>query len=225
MKAFVLFSNFSTDRFIKVYKPKQIVYTLSLVPYSFYTKLKAKKVISKIEPDDFVLLFFGRISKYKGVDALLNTFNSLHKQLPNLKLIIAGKGNIEYDFPESLKKLIDNRLIILNRFITNEELVQLMQITDVVVCPYLDATQSGVVMTSFAFNKKVISTRVGGLHEPITENQNGYTYSLYDEKGLENIIINLVNTGINNSFFLKEEYQAKYNAAKLTEVYKQLMEN
>ncbi|MDB5287241.1 MAG: glycosyltransferase [Mucilaginibacter sp.] len=226
MKSFILFSEFSTNRFIEIYKPRQKVHTLSLVPYNFYTKLNPKEIYNNIKPNDFVVLFFGRISKYKGINQLFNSFNNLYQKLPNLKVIIAGKGSIEYDFPENLKNEIDKRLIIINRFITNEELVQLMQITNIVVCPYLDATQSGVVMTAFAFQKKVIATRVGGLHEPIIENKNGFTYSLDNENGLDTIIENLVNnkTGT-QEFILKQEYQSHFNTKKLIEIYRQLIEN
>ncbi|MGX7835581.1 glycosyltransferase, partial [Campylobacter fetus subsp. venerealis] len=61
----------------------------------------------------------------------------------------------------------------INRYITNIELVQLIQESQFVICPYKDATQSGVIMTAFALNKPVLATNVGGLKEMVTHNRTG----------------------------------------------------
>jgi glycosyltransferase involved in cell wall biosynthesis len=121
---------------------------------------------------DNVLLFYGLINKYKGVEVLISAMKKVIKVLPELKLIIAGKGEIEYD----ITTLGDNFEII-NRYITNEEIAELNQLATLVVCPYFSASQSGVVMTSFAFNNPVLATNVGALPEVI---ENGKTGILID---------------------------------------------
>jgi glycosyltransferase involved in cell wall biosynthesis len=114
------------------------------------------------------ILFFGRISLYKGLNYLVDAVEIVKKIFPDVRVLIAGSGNIDI---ETKKKLNDN-YIIYNRYITNEELAGFIVNTGFVVCPYTDSTQSGVVMTSFAFGKPVIATSVGGFSDVI---ENGVT--------------------------------------------------
>jgi glycosyltransferase involved in cell wall biosynthesis len=126
----------------------------------------------EIRKSDKILLFYGLINKYKGVEVLISAMQKVIKVLPELKLIIAGKGNIEYDITT-----LGNNFEIINRYITNEEIAELNQLATLVVCPYFSASQSGVVMTSFAFNNPVLATNVGALPEVI---ENGKTGILID---------------------------------------------
>lgn len=106
------------------------------------------------------ILFAGKISRYKGLDYLLPAMREVHKVFPKTKLIVAGGGSFHFDVTEYEKlEYIDIR----NRFIPEEELVSLIKHSRFVVCPYTDATQSGVVMSAFAFAKPVVVTNVGGL--------------------------------------------------------------
>lgn len=104
------------------------------------------------------ILFFGRITPYKGIEYLLQAFKMMNRT--DVKLVIAGKGDYYFD----AKPYEDNPQIeFIHRFIPIEELSQLISGCLFCVCPYTDATQSGVVMSAFAFNKPVIATRVGGI--------------------------------------------------------------
>lgn len=123
------------------------------------------------ESSKFIILFFGRISPYKGIDVLLEAFLSIEKSFPNIKLIIAGSGNFYFD--TSLFQS-NPKIKFINRYITNEELVNLIYQSAIVVCPYKDATQSGVVMSAYALNKPVLATNVGGLPEMIDDSKTGY---------------------------------------------------
>ena len=116
------------------------------------------------------ILFFGQIASNKGLDILLPAMQKLHESNPSIKLVIAGKGKFNFDItPYQTLEYIDIR----NHFIPDEELAQLIQNSLFVVCPYKDATQSGVVMSAFAFNKPVIATNVGGFPEQVIHNQYG----------------------------------------------------
>ena len=116
------------------------------------------------------ILFFGQIASNKGLDILLPAMQEVHMQYPDAKLIIAGKGDFHFDItPYEDLDYID----IQNRFIPDQELANLIQDSVFVVCPYKDATQSGVVMSAFAYNKPVIATNVGGFPEQVVHNQYG----------------------------------------------------
>lgn len=115
-------------------------------------------------------LFFGQITSHKGIDILLEAMRQVQLQHPNMRLIIAGKGEFSFDTTEYEKlDYIEFR----HRFIPDDELATLIQDCYAVVCPYKDATQSGVIMSAFAFDKPVIATRVGGLPEQVINDRYG----------------------------------------------------
>jgi len=134
--------------------------------YSYFQIYNQSKYIKKRNQ----ILFFGRISPYKGIEELCRAFRLVATEFTDAKLIIAGSG--EYDFNIN-PFLVSPNYVFLNRYIPNAELVQLIQESQFVVCPYKDATQSGVIMTSFALDQPVVATNVGGLKEMIIHNQTG----------------------------------------------------
>jgi glycosyltransferase involved in cell wall biosynthesis len=120
-------------------------------------------------PDGSVL-FYGRISPYKGVENLIEATRIARKKIPGLKVIIAGKPNYAIDL-DSFRD--DPAFEIKDHFIENEDMVRMIEASDYVVCPYTDATQSGVVMTAYAFEKPVLATSVGGLPEVVEDGVTG----------------------------------------------------
>jgi glycosyltransferase involved in cell wall biosynthesis len=148
----------------------QNIFLSSLSVYEYLNRYK--KTVSKNEPDNrFTFLFFGRISPYKGIDLLLEAFIKIKNQLDKVNLIIAGNGKYWFDISKYKQQ---KDIEIINRYISNDELVSLIQQSDIVVCPYKDATQSGVIMSAFALNKPVIATRTGGLPEMVADKKTGY---------------------------------------------------
>ena len=132
------------------------------------------------------ILFFGRISPYKGIEYLIKAMDIVHRRIPDAILIIAGGG--ELYFRKSLYEGKDY-IKIFNRFLSLEELYGLLKISDITVCPYTDATQSGVIMTSYAACVPVVATRVGGLPEMILE---GKTGELVTPKNTEELARNIL---------------------------------
>lgn len=120
------------------------------------------------------ILFFGRISKYKGLEYFLDALEILEEKGLNPEVIIGGSGS--YDFGIDRIKNTDN-IRYINKYIDNSELAQLIHQAKVVVCPYLDATQSGVLMTAFAFGKPVVATSVGSFKDVISNGVNGLLVS------------------------------------------------
>lgn len=135
------------------------------------------------------ILFFGRISPYKGIEYLINAMDNVHKKLPEALLIIAGGGDLYFN-----KSLYEgkNYIRIVNRFLSLEELYGLLKISDITVCPYIDATQSGVIMTSYAACVPVLATRVGGLPEMIIEGKTGEVVSPKNVEELAKKIIYMI---------------------------------
>lgn len=116
------------------------------------------------------ILFFGYFHHYKGIDILCEAMLEVHKILPDLKCVIAGGGELDFDY----SKYENLDYIVMKRgFLQVEDLGNLISSSMFVVCPYRDATQSGVVVTTFAFGKPILSTRVGGMSESVLDNVTG----------------------------------------------------
>jgi glycosyltransferase involved in cell wall biosynthesis len=224
ISAFCTFSNFSYTQFKNIYSPKAHLLELKLIPYKSYLLFDKKEVIgiNKV-PNEKVLLFFGRISEYKGIDELLLTFAKLKNKFSNIKLVIAGTGAYNYHIPQEL--IGSSSLIILNRFIFQNEIQSIFDQADVLICPYRDATQSGVLMTAAVFGIPSIVSNVGALPEYIVEGENGYVYDINDMFGLENEILKFISNGIpsNRTSIYKGKNVANNNSKLLIDVYSKIL--
>ncbi|EHQ28708.1 glycosyltransferase family 4 protein [Mucilaginibacter paludis] len=170
-KHFLFYSRFSRDLFVKHYpRIKEQKLLVPMCPFSYYKGLGSG---DEIESEPGAILFFGRISLYKGIEVLLQAMPAVIEQFPRQKLIIAGKATEGYAFKELIPDEYKKNILIYNRYIPNEELINLIKKAKFIVCPYLDATQSGVLMTAFALNKTVIASDVGSFPEFIINNVNG----------------------------------------------------
>ncbi len=111
------------------------------------------------DPSNPILLFVGRVSEYKGVDLLLEAIKQVPDNLYD-KLIIAGKwsyeNSIEYD-PEKVK--------IIDKWLSNEEILQYIALSDIMIFPYREATQSGVATLAVNYLRPSIVTDVGAFKE------------------------------------------------------------
>ena len=156
---------------------------------SCYTYLNMVEQDMTTVPEQKYILFAGKISKYKGVEYLLEAMKKVHDTFPDIKLVVAGGGKYHFDISEyAALPYIDIR----NRFIPDEELVALMNKTQFMVCPYTDATQSGVIMSSFTFGTPVIATRVGGLPEMLGNGKYGMLVKEKDTDALYQGICSLL---------------------------------
>ena len=122
------------------------------------------------------LLFFGLIREYKGLDLLLKAMADERIDNYPLKLVIAGEF---YDKKEIYLQMIDNykindKVIICDKYIPDEEVKNFFNLADMVVQPYKSATQSGVTQVAYHFEKPMLVTDVGGLREIVPDGKVGY---------------------------------------------------
>jgi glycosyltransferase involved in cell wall biosynthesis len=115
--------------------------------------------------DDKIILFFGFIRKYKGLDLLLEAMNDERIKGANIKLLVAGEF---YEDPNFYKELIqkyqlDDSLFLKTNFINDSEVKYYLCAADFVIQPYKSATQSGVTPLAYHFEKPMLVTNVGGL--------------------------------------------------------------
>jgi D-inositol-3-phosphate glycosyltransferase len=158
----------------KIYRSELPVYDCyKTVPKENIQKLREKLGFEK---DSIVLLFFGYVRKYKGLDILIEAFPKITANNPKAKLLIVGEF---YDDPKSyldlIRKLqIEDKVKVINQFVPNEEVAKYYQAADVVILPYRSATQSGILNVAYGFYKPVIVTDVGGLAEFVDEGKTGF---------------------------------------------------
>lgn len=135
------------------------------------SKVTARDALS-IPQNAQVVLFFGNIRPYKGLDVLLKAISTARNDIPNIRLIIAGKAWHDWD---SYVKLISDRglddaVLIRNEFIPTEEIHMYFIAADLVVLPYksFDA-QSGVGLIALHFGKPLMVTREGGMSDLVKD--------------------------------------------------------
>jgi len=139
---------------------------------------------SPIQQEDRTVLFFGRLSRYKGLDVLYRAIPRVAEAIPNVYFIVAGQPSFGYRPPTPPAIPNGGRIEVLADHIGNARLAALFQLATIVVCPYRDATQSGVVLTSYAFGRPVVATRVGGLPEYVNDGETGLLVPPNDSKAL-----------------------------------------
>ena len=158
---------------------KRKIYRSELPVYDCYDIAEKNNTSRKkdfgFDDNDFVLLFFGYIRKYKGLDLLLNAMPKLIKEIPNIKLLVVGESYEEFSFYENIVSELNltNHVKMENRFVANEEVTKYYSVSDLVVLPYRSATQSGILNVAYGFLKPVLVTNVGGLAEFVDDNETG----------------------------------------------------
>ena len=128
------------------------------------SKEEARKHLA-LPINEKIILFFGFIRKYKGLDLLLEAMNNANIREANIKLLIAGEF---YDNKEEYELIIAkynlaNSLYLRTQFIDNSEVKYYLSAADFVIQPYKNATQSGVTPLAYHFEKPMLVTSVGGL--------------------------------------------------------------
>lgn len=138
-------------------------------------KSEARKKLS-IQDDEKLILFFGFIRSYKGLDLLIEAMSDPVLRDLKVKLMIAG------EFYEDKKPYLDKiaaiesgkRFILHTEFIGKESVKDYFCAADLIVQPYKSATQSGITQIAYHFGRPMLVTNVGGLAEIVTDKRVGY---------------------------------------------------
>lgn len=143
-----------------------------------------------LQEENNSILFFGRIWEYKGLRYLIEAEPAITKEIPDVRIVIAGRGEKFQKYEDMM--INKEKFIIYNNHISNRMVAELFQKTSVVVLPYTDASQSGVIPLAYAFKKPVIATNVGSLSEVVDHGITGYLVPPGDKKKLQEAIIDLL---------------------------------
>ncbi len=189
---FLVMSRSVGDDARKFAPAKPVVYSPHPIYDNYGPKASRQESLEKLNLDPGIryLLFFGFIRDYKGLDILLEAIAEKTVSSLPVKLIVAGEyyGNRE-KYLNLIEKLgLGEKVILHNRFVSNEEVKYFFGASDLIVQPYRSATQSGISQLAYHFEKPMVVTRVGGLPEIVEHGKVGYVVDV-DSKAVAEAIV------------------------------------
>ena len=179
---------------------------------------------STSKEEDHLILFFGRIWEYKGLEFLIRAEPLITARVPDARILIAGQGE---DFSRYTRMMVHpDRFIVRNEFISEDLAADYFQRASVVVLPYIEASQSGVIPLAYSAAKPVVATTVGGLPEIVEDGRTGYLVAPRDAAQLADAVTRLLldpslrrQMGKNGKSKLQAECSSEVIARKTMEVY------
>lgn len=177
-----------------------------------------------LRPDEKVILFFGLVREYKGLKYLIEAMPSV---LPSMDatLLIAGEF---YDDREKYVRLIkdlkiDERVRLRDGYIPNEKVATYFSASDLVVLPYVSATQSGIAQIAYGFERAVVTTNVGGLPETVKDGKTGYVVPPKDPEALALAIVRFFKEEKGEEFALNiEAFREEFSWDRMVEAVEEL---
>ena len=190
---------------------------------------RRKAALPKVNGTDQSILFFGRIWEYKGLEYLVRAQPKITARFPNAKIVVAGRGE---DLQRYRDMMTDpSRFEIHNRWISDEERAQMFERASMVVLPYVEATQSGVIPIAYTHSKPVVATRTGGLLDSVDHGKTGLLVQPRDENAIADAIIQLLGDddlrrrmGEAGKLKLEEESSPKVVATRTAHVYQRALD-
>jgi starch synthase len=182
-----------------------------------------------IEQEEPLILFFGRIWEYKGLEYLIRAEPEITARVPEARILIAGQGE---DFSRYSRMMVHpDRFIVDNDFIPEERVAEYFRRASLVVLPYIEASQSGVIPMAYSAGKPVVATRVGGLPEMVEHGRTGFLVAPRNPVQLAEAITRLLSDerlrrqmGANGKRKIEVECSPDSIARKTMEVYYRAME-
>ena len=156
------------------------------------TKAEARSSLNLSEMDS-VVLFFGYIREYKGLDLLLDAFEICMRKDKWLKLVIAGAPQsleIENHYRRRIEQISTDDVIRFHAgFVPAERVAVYFIASDVVALPYREIDHSGIVHLAYSFARPLIATNVGDFSEVIEDGKSGYLLGENSAECLSEIIL------------------------------------
>lgn len=184
--AFVAMSRTVVEDLMKFTTSKPISFSPHPVYDIFGSPIPKEEARAKlgIELNQKMILFFGFVRPYKGLDLLLKAMSMEQVRRLNIFLVVAGEfyGDEKHykDLVQELK--ISNNVQFHSSYIPKEEVKNFFCAADLVVQPYKSATQSGITQIAYHFERPMIVTNVGGLAEIVSDGKTGYVVDVDPEK-------------------------------------------
>jgi D-inositol-3-phosphate glycosyltransferase len=161
---------------------------ISVIPHGDYKFFLPEKQLSAEEAKSILglgienrtILFFGAIRENKGLKSILLAIPYIKEQIPDVRLMIVGEPIDNYNFYKTVidETHIRNEVFEKLDYVPNEDVALYFSAGDLIVLPYHEITQSGILQIAYAFGKPVVATDLGGFREAVENGQNGYLVPL-----------------------------------------------
>ncbi|MGB2712543.1 MAG: glycosyltransferase family 4 protein [Vicinamibacterales bacterium] len=191
----------------------------SSVPNTSLTPGEAKRRLG-IQDGAKTILFFGRIGPYKGLHLLVEAFRRLAQRDDRYRLIIAGEVAPEHatyfaDIEREIEAVtVRDRIIRRIEFIPDEHTEHYFKAADVLVLPYTDVFQSGVLFLGYNFGLPVVAADVGSLKDDIVEYETGLLTRPRDSEHLAEVLATYFDSDIFRHLDARRESIRAYAAAR-----------
>lgn len=184
----IVHNQFSYDELVKICSRKKI----SIIPHgSYHHSISSLKYYPE-KSDELNLLFFGQIKKVKGLDILLKALQIALKKDDKINLVVAGK--IWHDDKSYYQKLIQtynlkNKVSCHFRYIPNSEVETFFENSDLVILPYRQIYQSGVLLLAMSYGRAVLTSDLEPFKEIISNGKNGLLFKSENAEDLAQKLI------------------------------------
>ncbi len=174
-------------------------------PYDVFSRTPLPKAEARarlgIGEHEHVALFFGFVRRYKGLRHLVVALPSVRRQMPVRLLVVGEFWEDERPYRDLVRELgVEDAVQFYSDYVPNEELAVYFCAADVVVLPYLEATQSGIAQVAIGFAKPMIATSVGGMREAIEHEKTGLIVPPADSAALARAIVRYFAEGLEEPF-------------------------
>lgn len=128
-----------------------------------------------LETEDEVILFFGFVRPYKGLDHLLDAFAEVSRRKPRAQLVVVGECWQDEDlYRERVSSLGIERCRLVFEYVANEEIEAYVKAADVVALPYVSGTGSGIAQLALGMTTPVVATRIAAFEDVVLDGETGY---------------------------------------------------
>lgn len=181
----------------------------------------------------FFLSVLDRFHKYKGLDYLLEALSQVKPAIPDVKLVVGGKGELLNYYKQMTKELGIEENVEFKGFLTDEEVQHYYATSELFILPSISSLQEGfgiVVLEALSCMTPVISTDIVGVADDVTKTKSGIIIPPKDVKALQNAIIKILKNpelqktmGENGRQLVKDKYEWKQIADDIYNLYKQVI--
>ena len=166
--------------------------TYNAFKFENMSKEKARQLL-QIPAEEKVLLFFGFVREYKGLKYLIQALPRILNGCDKIRLFVVGDFGGEQN-REAYEKImqenhVKDAVTVCDGYIPDREIEKYFAACDLVVLPYVSATQSGIVQIAYGFEKPVVVTNVGGLPDVVEDGKTGYVVEPENPDALADAVV------------------------------------